>query len=143
MPDVQGEEMSLPRGIRNCNPGNIRVTKSAWQGKVPVDQNTDGAFEQFETMEYGLRALMKLIVNYMRKYRFSTIRQIINRWAPPVENNTSVYVNAVAKRVGLSPNEKLVPDMATVSKICEAICFHENGGSYVTMEQIDKAWRLL
>ena len=135
--------MKLPRGVRNLNPGNIRITKSAWQGKIPVAQNTDGAFEQFESMEYGLRALMKLIVNYMRKYRFATIRQIINRWAPPVENDTGAYVNAVAKRVGLSADEKLVPDQATVSKICEAICFHENGGSWVTMEQIDKAWRLL
>ena len=135
--------MKLPRGVRNLNPGNIRITKSAWQGKVPVSENTDGAFEQFETMEYGLRALMKLIVNYMRKYRFATIRQIINRWAPPNENDTGAYVNAVAKRVGLSADEKLVPDQATVSKICEAICFHENGGSWVTMEQIDKAWRLL
>ena len=135
--------MKLPRGVRNLNPGNIRITKSAWQGKIPVAQNTDGAFEQFESMEYGLRALMKLIVNYMRKYRFATIRQIIDRWAPPVENDTGAYVNAVAKRVGLSADEKLVPDQATVSKICEAICFHENGGSWVTMEQIDKAWRLL
>ena len=135
--------MKIPRGVRNLNPGNIRITKSAWQGKVPAKKNTDGAFEQFESMEYGLRALMKLIVNYMRKYRFATIRQIINRWAPPNENDTGAYVNSVAKRVGLSADEKLVPDQATVSKICEAICFHENGGSWVTMEQIDKAWRLL
>ena len=135
--------VKIPRGIRNGNPGNIRISKSAWQGKIPVAQNTDGSFEQFETIEYGLRALMKLIVNYMRVYKFSTIRQVINRWAPPNENDTGAYVNAVAKRVGLSADEKLVPDKATVSKICEAICCHENGGSYVTMEQIDKAWRLL
>ena len=23
---------NLPRGLRNCNPGNIRITKDKWQG---------------------------------------------------------------------------------------------------------------
>lgn len=23
---------TLPRGLRNCNPGNIRITKDKWQG---------------------------------------------------------------------------------------------------------------
>lgn len=42
----------LPRGIRNNNPLNIKIGND-WKGEVP---NTDGTFEQFESMEYGLRA---------------------------------------------------------------------------------------
>ncbi|MCA9329527.1 hypothetical protein KDA11_02695, partial [Candidatus Saccharibacteria bacterium] len=34
-----------PRGIRNNNPGNIRISNNQWRGKIPVSQNTDGSFE--------------------------------------------------------------------------------------------------
>jgi len=49
------------RGLRNNNPGNIRISDTPWQGKIPKAMNTDKnkAFEQFESLEYGLRALMK------------------------------------------------------------------------------------
>ena len=42
--------MSTPRGIRNNNPLNIRVGNN-WQGERKP--NTDGAFEQFTTMQYA------------------------------------------------------------------------------------------
>ena len=46
------------RGIRNNNPGNLEKRTTDWQGKVPHPQNTDSRFEQFDTIEHGLRALM-------------------------------------------------------------------------------------
>lgn len=131
----------IPRGVRNFNPGNIRITKIAWQGKVTP--NTDGAFEQFVSMEYGIRALIVTLRTYYGKHKLDTIRKVINRWAPPVENDTGAYVKAVAVRTGIDADERFIPDMSTLSRIVEAICFHENGGSYVTMQQIHNAWGLL
>ncbi len=130
-----------PRGIRNNNPGNIRITNTAWQGKVK--ENTDGAFEQFISMEYGIRALIVTLRTYIGKHKCDTIRKIINRYAPSVENNTGAYIKAVAVRTGIDTDERLIPDINTLSRIVEAICFHENGGSYITMEQIHNGWGLL
>ena len=46
----------LPRGIRNNNPLNIRRTaKDQWKGLRA--QQTDASFCQFESLEYGWRAV--------------------------------------------------------------------------------------
>ena len=42
-----------PRGIRNCNPLNIRRSKDQWKGLAERQQ--DAAFCQFKSLEYGLR----------------------------------------------------------------------------------------
>lgn len=133
--------MKVPRGIRNNNSGNIRITNTAWQGKV--EKNTDGAFEQFETMEHGIRALMITLRSYINKHKKDTIRKIINRWAPTCENDTTAYINTVSKRTGIGADEKISFDKMTVFKLVEAICYVENGGSYIGNEQIDKAWGML
>ena len=90
-----------PRGIRNNNPLNIRVGNN-WQGERKP--NTDGAFEQFTTMQYGYRAAFKLLKTYMGKYHCHTIRQIIHKWAPPRENDTNAYVRRVAGISKLNPD---------------------------------------
>ena len=36
---------TMTRGVRNCNPGNIRW-KDAWIGLVPMAQRTDKSFCQ-------------------------------------------------------------------------------------------------
>ena len=113
------------RGLRNNNPGNIRKGSSQWQG-MSSDQSNDSDFVQFDTPEYGIRALARLLKNYQERYGLVTVRQIINRWAPPSENITGAYVDAVARNVGVDPdaridiNEKMVP-------FVNAIIKHENG----------------
>jgi len=112
------------RGLRNNNPGNIRHGSSAWQG-MSRDQ-TDPAFVQFDSPEYGIRALTRLLRNYQSRYGLNTVRGIINRWAPPTENDTGAYVAHVARAAGVSPdqainiNEHIVPIVKTIIK-------HENG----------------
>ena len=56
--------MKTPRGIRNCNPGNLRLSKDRWKGLRPVQ--TDKEFFQFEEMKWGYRALMRTLQNYRR-----------------------------------------------------------------------------
>ena len=116
---------TTPRGIRNNNPLNIRVGNN-WQGERRP--NTDGVFEQFQTMQHGYRAAFKLLKTYMGKYRCHTIRQIIHKWAPPRENDTNAYVKRVA---GIS---KLNPDIIiafwhkqTMIDLAYAMTIVENG----------------
>jgi len=112
------------RGLRNNNPGNIRHGASLWQG-MSADQ-TDPAFVRFDSPVYGIRALTRLLRNYQSRYQLMTVRQIINRWAPPTENDTGAYVLHVAREAGVNPdqqinvNEHIVPIVKTIIK-------HENG----------------
>ena len=83
--------MSTSRGIRNCNPLNIRRNSTQWQGLRK--EQTDSSFFQFINMSYGYRAAIKTLVTYYNKYSLKTIRGVISRWAPPSENNTENYIN--------------------------------------------------
>ena len=47
----------IPRGIRNCNPLNIRRSRDQWKGLLKV-QN-DKSFYQFKAMEWGYRAAVQ------------------------------------------------------------------------------------
>ena len=95
-----------PRGIRNCNPLNIRRSKDQWKGLAERQQ--DAAFCQFKSLEYGWRAAFYLLTRtYYHKRRLYTIRTIIRRWAPESENNTEAYINNVSKLTGIDPDEPL------------------------------------
>lgn len=117
------------RGIRNNNPGNIRISSSAWKGKR--SPNTDGSFEQFDDYAgsaghlWGIRALFKTLTTYRDKHGLNTVRGIIGRWAPTNENNTAAYVAAVAKAVGKNADATLAP--ADYAPLIAAIIQHENG----------------
>jgi len=115
------------RGIRNHNPGNIRWG-DPWQGLIPKAKRTDKDFCQFINAAYGIRALACTLITYQDKHGLRTIRQIITRWAPPVENNTQAYISAVARQTGLKPDQQLdMHHYPHVRAVAEAIIHHENG----------------
>lgn len=122
--------MSEPRGIANRNPGNlIRTTpRAGWEGAVPDDQLTDPRFEQFTAPVWGLRALAETLLNYQVRDGCRTIAGLINRWAPPVENDTGAYLADVCQRIGYAPDAVVslrnVPPLVALSR---AIIEHENG----------------
>lgn len=68
-------EKKLPRGLRNNNPGNIRINSDLFQGEVRPSK--DKSFKQFETMAYGYRAVFRILSNYYRNYKLDTIRKMI------------------------------------------------------------------
>jgi len=121
--------MNIPRGIRNNNPGNIRDTSVPWNGLLPGGRDGETTFEVFKASWWGLRALAILLRNYSRKYGLTTVREIINRWAPPSDNNpTSDYVRYVSRKIGRDADATL--DMETyddVRPLVEAIVEFENG----------------
>ena len=106
--------MSLPRGLRNCNPGNIRITKDKWQGLR--EKQEDKSFFQFKEMKWGYRALIRTLQNYRLKWGCRTIADFINRWAPVVENNTSGYINRVCREMQV-PNS-YIPDINDKAAMC-------------------------
>lgn len=115
-------DLTAPRGIRNHNPGNIKRTADRWRGMS--SEQGDAVFVQFDSPVWGLRALARILRNY-RDAGADTVREIINRWAPPVENITSAYVDAVAGALGVDPDEP-VGD-AELPLLMQAIVHHENG----------------
>jgi hypothetical protein len=131
----------MTRGLRNNNPGNLRISKDKWQGLREVQEDKD--FFQFKTIEYGYRALMRTLQNYRKRHNCITIGDFIKRWAPPVENNTNAYIISVCK--DLQVTREYVPDImdkATMCAFAAAISKMENGVP-ANMEDIEKGWNLL
>lgn len=113
----------MSRGIRNNNPGNIRHGID-WDG-LDKDQSKDKEFSQFSTPEYGIRAMFKILKTYNNKYNLNTIEGIINRWAPPIENDTEAYIDFVSSKVGKNSSEVL--NEKDYISLVQAIIHMENG----------------
>lgn len=131
------------RGVRNCNPGNIDRNATRWQGMAD-DQSSDPRFIVFKAPEWGIRAMARTLMTYQDRHACNTVRKIIDRWAPPVENNTEAYIKAVAKAVGVKPGEPIDVDRIDVMlPLVKAIIAHENAGySYpesVVLDGLHKA----
>lgn len=131
----------IPRGLRNNNPGNIRITKDKWKGLRPVQE--DKEFFQFSDMKWGYRALIRTLQNYHRLHGCRTIADYINRWAPEHENNTSGYISRVCKEMQVPTT--YVPDVEDKTTMCAfaaAISQVENGVPAV-MSDIEVGWEAL
>jgi hypothetical protein len=123
----------MSRGLRNNNPGNIRLSRTLWQGEVRPSRDK----------AYGYRALIKLLQNYRRNNGCRTVADFINRWAPPVENNTSGYISRVCREMQVPTS--FVPDIndrATMCAFAAAISQVENGVPAVMMN-VEAGWELL
>ncbi len=119
----------LPRGIRNNNPANIRLSKTKWLGQR-VTKLSDSAFVEFVSPLYGVRALMRILLTYYFKYGLDTVESILNRYAPPCENATDSYAYHVAKLLGVKRRQRIaVHEDDTLIMLSKAIVLHENGKS--------------
>ena len=134
----------LPRGIRNNNPLNIRRSKDKWKGLRSVQ--ADASFCQFETLEWGWRAAFYLLTRtYYHKYRLFTIRAIISKWAPPMENKTEAYIANVSRLTGIAPDEPIgIPSdkPARWIAIGRAMAIQENGTESIDDFAMLSGWDL-
>lgn len=121
------------RGIRNNNPGNIRHG-AQWQGMARIQ--ADNEFVQFIDPIYGIRALNRVLRTYATSYGLNSVRAIINRWAPPNENDTDSYVLAVAQRLGVQPDQD-INVQGYAPQLTRAIIKHENGVQPYSDDQIN------
>lgn len=137
-------EQKLPRGYRNNNPLNILISDANdWQGEV--QHNTDGVFEQFVAMEYGYRAALKLIRNYIINDGLTTVSDIISKWAPNTENNTAGYIQRVIGINQWTPAKVIDPQNASeMADLVYAMAIVENGNTIMPdYTQIYKGWEML
>lgn len=131
---------SLPRGLRNNNPGNIRRNSDAFQGEKT---SSDREFKQFKLMAYGYRAIFKILSNYYRNYKLDTIRKMISRWAPENENNTDAYIKAVSDYAGIPADDPInVNDREQMIRIVAGMSKVENGRE-ADMSDVITGWSLL
>lgn len=130
----------LPRGLRNNNPGNIRRNSDVFQGEISPSR--DKEFKQFKTTPYGYRAVFKILSNYYRIYRLTTIRKMIGRWAPENENNTEAYIKAVSDYAGIGPDDLISFDREQMIRIVAGMSRVENGRE-ADMSEVIAGWNLL
>lgn len=131
-----------PRGIRNNNPLNIRISSVAWQGKV--EHNTDGAFEQFTRLEYGIRAALVNIRTYIKRDHIDTVQAIITKWAPASDgNNTERYIETVCKKTLIPRAERL--KYTDKGRLCMLVwaMIQVECGQEIGMGKIENAWALI
>lgn len=116
----------FPSGILLNNPGNLVHTNDRWNGTARLQ--TDKKFVRFLSPFAGLRAMMKTLLTYEDLYRITTVRLIIERYAPTTENFTESYISDVANRMHISPNAFIdLANIDTLIDLSKAIVIHENG----------------
>lgn len=129
-----------PRGLRNCNPGNIRKNETVYQGEVVPSRDND--FKQFTTMAYGYRAMFVVLYTYQKRYGINTIASMISRYAPAYENHTKAYIEAVSDYSGVpatshittTNGDIMIPIVAAMSRV-------ENGEAAV-MSEVEAGWKM-
>ena len=130
----------MSRGLDNNNPGNIRLSRVRYKGECKT--SSDPEFRQFESEEWGYRAIFMLLYTYHRRHGCRTLRQMIDRYAPPTENPTSAYLRFVAERSGLDPDYVIdVTNQAVMVEIVSAISHFENGEP-AKREEVLRGWQL-
>lgn len=127
------------RGYLNNNPGNIDRGQVPWKGEIRdinlctnniqrIELNS-GRFCVFTSAEYGIRAMARNLHAYRDRLGCDTIRDYINRWAPPNENNTDAYIADVAAAVKIDSDVEIsIDDPKVMSAIIHAIIRVECGG---------------
>lgn len=97
---VQGQVPNRPQ--RNNNPGDIEF--DSFSQKFGATHG-DPRFAVFPTIDQGFACLSALL--RASSYIGLTLEACINRYAPPSENNTGMYVAAVCHWTGRQPTDVL------------------------------------
>lgn len=95
--------LSGSRNWRNNNPGNLEYGPFA-RGSGAI--GTDGRFAVFSDYNTGRTAKEGLLFANPR-YSDLSIADAISRYAPPVENNTTGYVNSITRALGVPADTPL------------------------------------
>ncbi|HXM70938.1 MAG TPA: structural protein [Thermoanaerobaculia bacterium] len=135
---------ATPRGIRNNNPGNLAyIANDPFEGQLglevlPPEEIAAGhrpRFGRYETPFYGLRALGCQLLIDQDRYKLTTPRTILIRYAPESENDTGAYiadVDAALQRLeqhmDLGPDSAIdLHDEGTLESFMKAVIKHEDG----------------
>jgi hypothetical protein len=91
--------------------------------------------------------MAKLLQNYQKNSGLNTIAEIISKWAPSNENNTTSYINSVARSMGVPSDANLLLSYPgfnpTLRELTKAIIKHENGLNPYSDDLIEDAIELI
>jgi hypothetical protein len=114
------QQVEIPKTSRlayvNNNPGNLKFA-----GQTGAVEGEKG-FARFSTPEAGAKALMSQIK--LDASRGHTLKSFINKFAPPTENDTKLYIEQVAKMLGVTPDTKI--ERVDIKKLAAAIAKKES-----------------
>lgn len=128
----------LARGLRNCNPLNIRrVAGTKWEGQSALQ--TDASFVCFNAMEWGIRAAFCILRTYARRYQCLSPADIVGRWAPPHQNDTDAYIRNVCTWTGFGGRQHLTE--ADWPRLVQAMARQESGTT-LSEEIINQGFKL-
>lgn len=116
--DVPTNKSGKTRADRNFNPLNLKTKGNA--GK------DSGGFAKYTDEESGWWAARRQLSTYYTRDKLDTISDIINKWAPPSENDTNSYVAQISKAMGVGANDKLdLSDPSVMAKLSSYMARHE------------------
>jgi len=120
-PSAPAPGKKVARGIRNNNPGNIRIGIN-WLGRVVPGK--DISFVEFKSMPLGVRALYIDLIN-KHKTGFNTIQKVIYKYAPPSENKTQAYIASVVQDMKIPATQVFAPTVKNFNAFAKSIVKHE------------------
>ena len=97
------------RPNRNNNPGDMEYGSFA---KAHGATTSDGRFAIFPNALTGYRAMAALLRLH---YAGMTIEAALNKYAPPVENDTNTYLQHVCEWANVSPSDLIDAHLAAPS----------------------------
>lgn len=100
----EGFNVEGSRPNRNNNPGDIEYGRFA---KAHGATAGDPRFAIFPDADSGFSAMRALLQG---AYLGLTVEQALNKWAPPVENNTNAYLANVLNWTGLTADTVLTAE---------------------------------
>lgn len=138
--NASGKLIRTSTGAWN-NFGNIRKSPVEYQGEI---ESPSASFKSFANPVYGLRAIMELLVHYYHE-GYTTIREIINHYAPPSDNNpTESYVNYVSGHLDVSPDADVADIIYSenITYLVDAISQFEQGKDLVNERDLNQAYEI-
>ena len=114
------------------NPGNLPNKGEDWGGKVPKAlRKGNDKYEEFITVEYGLRALMINIRTIMDKGKRNTILEFSHRFHPAAgTQKVALYQSTLSKVLGVDKNKRITAFTKDFYiKMAKAIASIEMGSS--------------
>lgn len=133
---------SLPAGMRNNNPGNIKFVGQKVPGIVGPSVNTDQGDPQavFDTPESGMKAMYSLLLKKYTGGKKSPNQMIAGNmgWTP---GNYDAAAN-VARTMGISPDDDIgLDNPIRASRFMQALILQEHGqkGKLYSQDMIQNA----
>lgn len=133
------DKPSIPRGLRNNNPLNIKRSPQVFQGESKF--NTDPVFKKFCNVIMGYRAAFCILRTYVQLRGCETLQDVITRWCPDNEV-LEAYVNFVSVRANVLPTDIVqLYNLQQMTDIVSAMSLFENGIPAVRLDVV-QAYRL-